>query len=63
MSVSSIAGAAVSLTKASLNLDIAIETFKMQADAERSIVGLIDASMQAMKQANASNGQLVDTTA
>lgn len=63
MSVSSIVGAAVSLTKASLNLDIAIETFKMQADAERSIVGLIDASMQAVKQANASNGQLVDTTA
>lgn len=63
MSVSSIAGAAVTLNKASLNLDIAIETFKMQADAERSIVGLIDASMQAVKQANASNGQLVDTVA
>ncbi len=63
MSVSSIAGAAVTLNKASLNLDIAIETFKMQAQAERSIVGLIDASMQAVKQANASNGQLVDTVA
>lgn len=63
MSVSSIAGAAVTLNKASLNLDIAIETFKMQAQAERSIVGLIDASMQAVKSANASNGQLVDTVA
>lgn len=63
MSVSSLAGAAVSLTKASVNLDIAIATFRMQADAERSVVGLIEASLQSAKAANASAGQLVDVTA
>ena len=62
MDVSSLTGAIVSLNKSAVGLDVAIAAFREQAKAERAIVGMIEASVEAAKASNAV-GQLVNTSA
>ncbi|MFY8107011.1 MAG: hypothetical protein ACOVKO_08845 [Elstera sp.] len=61
MDVSRLTGALASLNKSAVSMDIAIETFRQQVKADRAVVGLIEASVEAAKAANAT-GQLVDIT-
>lgn len=59
MDVSSLTGAITTLNKSAVSMDVAIEVFRQQTKAERAVVGIIEASVEASKAANAA-GQLAD---
>ncbi len=59
MDVSSLTGAIVSLNKSAVGMDVAIATFRQQVKSDRAVVGLIEASVESAKAANAT-GQLAD---
>ncbi len=61
MDVSSLTGAITTLNKSAVGMDVAIAVFREQVKADQAVVGLIEASVNAAKAANAA-GQLADIT-